>query len=131
MIYTLIEEYFETSVFQNITQLYFDTILQEILVNYPITEAKGLFMIDNKVCKDDYDMPYHIHILNGLIPSLFIYEKYLLTKGWIENSETEIYIKAYPWFTFHDANKLLKTKTYKGIKKLDETIDKNSVLNFS
>ena len=33
MRYTLIEEYFETSVFQNITQLYFDTILQLSLIH--------------------------------------------------------------------------------------------------
>lgn len=111
MKYTLIEEYFETQIFQDISQLYFDTVLHKMLVDCSITESKGLFVIDNKVLKDDYDMPYHIHILNGLIPSLFIYEKYLLMKGWIKNSEAERYIKTFILgFTFHDVNKLLKKK---------------------
>jgi hypothetical protein len=112
MTYQLIEQYFDTNIFQSITQLYFDTVLQDLLVKYPITEAKGLFVIDDEIRKDDYDMPYHIHVLNGLIPSLFVYEKYLEKKGWVKNSEVAIYIKTFILgFTFHDANKLLKTKT--------------------
>ncbi|MCI1778564.1 MAG: hypothetical protein LKI53_01240 [Bacteroidales bacterium] len=133
MEYKLIEQYFDTEIFQNITQLYFDTILQDLLVKYPITEAKGLFVIDNKVRKDDYDMPYHIHILNGLIPSLLIYEKYLAKKGWIENKEAELYIKTFILgYTFHDANKLLKAKSLQeALKELDKTIGQNeSVKNF-
>ncbi|MBK5261551.1 MAG: hypothetical protein JJE17_03125 [Peptostreptococcaceae bacterium] len=58
MEYKLIEQYFDTEIFQNITQLYFDTVLQDLLVRYPITEAKGLFVIDDKVRKDDYALPY-------------------------------------------------------------------------
>jgi len=81
MKYILIEEYFQTQVFQDITQLYFDTVLQDILIKHPITEAKGLFVRNDKIMKDEYDMPYHIHILNGLIPSLLIYEKYLIEKN--------------------------------------------------
>ena len=49
MKYKLIEEYFETQVFQDITQLYFDTVLQDVLTRHPITEAKGLFVRNNKV----------------------------------------------------------------------------------
>lgn len=133
MKYTLIEEYFETQIFQDISQLYFDTVLHEMLVDCSITESKGLFVIDNKVLKDDYDMPYHIHILNGLIPSLFIYEKYLLMKGWIKNSEAERYIKTFILgFTFHDVNKLLKKNDLQAsLIELDKTIEQNeSVLNF-
>ncbi len=133
MKYTLIEEYFETQIFQDITQLYFDTVLQDLLVQYSIIEAKGLFIANNKVRKDDYDMPYHIHILNGLIPSLFIYENYLLKQGWIDNSDTGVYIKTFILgFTFHDANKLLKITTLEdALIELDKTIEQNeSVLNF-
>lgn len=127
MKYRLIEHYFETNLFQSIVQNYFDTVLQDLLVKYPITEAKGLFIIDNKIKKDDFDMPYHIHILNGLIPSLLIYEKYLAKKGWIGNKETELYIKTFILgYTFHDANKLLKTKSLQeALKELDKTIGQN------
>ncbi|MFA5639478.1 MAG: hypothetical protein WC946_03195 [Bacteroidales bacterium] len=133
MKYSLIENYFETNLFQSIVQNYFDTVLQDLFVKYPITEAKGLFVIDDKVRKDDYDMPYHIHVLNGLIPSLLIYEKYLAKKGWIENKEAELYIKTFILgYTFHDANKLLKTKSLQeALKELDKTIGQNdSVKNF-
>ena len=133
MTYQLIEQYFDTNIFQSITQLYFDTVLQDLLVKYPITEAKGLFVIDDEIRKDDYDMPYHIHVLNGLIPSLFVYEKYLEKKGWVKNSEVAIYIKTFILgFTFHDANKLLKTKTLQeALTELDGTIGQNdSIMNF-
>lgn len=133
MTYQLIEQYFDTNIFQSITQLYFDTVLQDLLVKYPITEAKGLFVIDDEIRKDDYDMPYHIHVLNGLIPSLFVYEKYLEKKGWVKNSEVAIYIKTFILgFTFHDANKLLKTKTLQeALTELDRTIGQNdSIMNF-
>ena len=124
MKHTLIEEYFETQVFQDITQLYFDTVLQDILIKYPITEAKGLFVRNDKIMKDDYDMPYHIHILNGLIPSLLIYEKYLIEKKWIEIEETKLYIKTFILgYTFHDANKLLNIDNLQNaIKTLDTQI---------
>ncbi|MBP1617421.1 MAG: hypothetical protein H6Q14_1248 [Bacteroidetes bacterium] len=125
MKYALIEEYFETQVFQDITQLYFDTVLQDILKMHPITEAKGLFVRNNKVLKDDYDMPYHIHILNGLIPSLLIYEKYLIEKKWIEKDEAKLYIKTFILgYTFHDANKLLHIDSLKdAITALEEKIN--------
>lgn len=133
MTYQLIEQYFNTEIFQNITQLYFDTVLQDLLIKYPITEAKGLFVIDDKVQKNDYDMPYHIHILNGLIPSLLIYEKYLAKKDWIGNEKAELYIKTFILgYTFHDTNKLLKTESLQAaLKELDKTIGQNdSVKNF-
>lgn len=125
MKYTLIEEYFETQVFQDITQLYFDTVLPDILTKHPLTEAKGLFIRNNKVMKDDYDMPYHIHILNGLIPSLLIYEKYLIEKKWIEKDEAKLYIKTFILgYTFHDANKLLHIDRLKdAITALEEKIN--------
>ncbi|HZK03785.1 MAG TPA: hypothetical protein VFC94_05200, partial [Bacteroidaceae bacterium] len=133
MSYKLIEQYFDTEIFQNTTQLYFDTVLQYLLVKYPITEAKGLFVIDNIVRKDDYDMPYHIHILNGLIPSLLIYEQYLIKEKCIEKAETSLYLKTFILgYTFHDANKLLKTKSLQeAIKELDVTIgEEDSIKTF-
>jgi CRISPR-associated protein Csc3 len=125
MKYTLIEDYFSTSIFQEIVQTYFDTVLGEILQKYPIIDAKGLFAKNDKVFKDDFDMPYHIHILNGLIPSLLIYEKHLIEKDWINRIETEFYIRTFILgYTFHDANKLLKINSLQdAIKELNKTID--------
>jgi CRISPR-associated protein Csc3 len=125
MNYTLIEDYFTTSLFQQIVQTYFDTVLAEILQKHSIIEAKGLFVKNDQVLKDDFDMPYHIHILNGLIPSLLIYEKYLIEKDWINTKKAELYIKTFILgYTFHDANKLLNINSLQdAIKELDKTID--------
>jgi hypothetical protein len=126
MKYTLVENYFSTNLFQETVQLYFDTVLQDLLQK-PIIDAKGLFLINGEVKKDDFDMPYHIHILNGLIPSLLIYEKYLKQKDWI-NIEAELYIKTFILgYTFHDANKLLGNDNLQdAIKELDKIIDQYS-----
>ena len=125
MKYKLIEDYFETTLFQGIVQTYFDTVLGEILQKHPIIEAKGLFVKNDKVLKDDFDMPYHIHILNGLIPSLIIYEKHLIEKDWINSKETEFYIRTFILgYTFHDVNKLLNINSLQdAIKELDKIID--------
>lgn len=133
MKYSLIENYFSTSLFQEIVQSYFDTVLGELLTKHPITESKGLFIKNGKVMRDDYDMPYHIHILNGLIPSLFIYEKYLIEKDWLKNEKTELYIKVFILgYTFHDSNKLFRIDNLQNaIKELDKTIDQyNSIKIF-
>jgi hypothetical protein len=111
MKYQLIEEYFETSLFQRTVQEYFDTVLGKIIAENTTLSAKGLFIINGEVKRDFYDMPYHIHILNGLIPALFVYEKYLQQKGWTKSPQTELYLRIFILgFTFHDANKLLGTK---------------------
>lgn len=125
MKYTLIENYFSTSLFQEIVQTYFDTVLGELFHKHSVVEAKGLFVKNDKVLKDDFDMPYHIHILNGLIPSLLIYEKYLIEKDWINTKEAGLYIRTFILgYTFHDANKLQNTNGLQdAIKELDKTID--------
>jgi hypothetical protein len=130
MKYTLIENYFSTTIFQEIVQTYFDTVLGELLQKHSIVEAKGLFVKNDRVMKDDFDMPYHIHILNGLIPSLLIYEKYLIEKDWITKKEAELYIKVFILgYTFHDANKLLNIDSLQNaIKKLDNIIDQYATI---
>lgn len=113
MKYQLIEEYFETPLFQRIVQDYFNTVLGKIIAENTTLQAKGYYeyMKKGKVHHTDYyDMPYHIHILNGLIPILFVYEKYLTEKTWSVSTK-EVYLKILILgFTFHDANKLLGTK---------------------
>jgi hypothetical protein len=138
MKYQLIEEYFETSLFQRTVQDYFDTVLGKIIAENTTLSAKGLFIIKGEVKRDYYDMPYHIHILNGLIPALFVYEKYLQQKGWTESTETELYLKIFILgFTFHDANKLLGTESTRergdleiAVADLDNHVNKWSVTDF-
>ena len=127
--YFLTENYFSTSLFQEIVQKYFNTVFRELLLKHSIVEAKGLFVKNDEVKRDDFDMPYHIHILNGLIPSLLIYEHFLMKKEWI-NKEAELYIKAFILgYTFHDVNKLLDIDNLQNaIKELDIIIDNYSSL---
>ncbi len=136
MKYKLTEEYFETSIFQKTVQEYFDTVLKGILNYKDVIQAKGLFIIDGKVMADLYDMPYHIHILNGLIPSLFLYEKFLSVRGWIgkdteKNKEAEIYIKTFILgFTFHDADKFTGASWTNAFNELEKIKDKLLVSEF-
>lgn len=138
MKYQLIENYFHTELFQTTVQDYFDTVLGRIIANDATLSAKGLYIVDGKVKRDYYDMPYHIHILNGLIPALFVYEKYLQEKGWAEDTEMNLYLRIFILgFTFHDANKLLHTQQTKdrsdlevAVAELDNHVDKWEVKKF-
>lgn len=118
MKYQLIEQYFDTPLFQNTVQDYFDTVLGKIIADKTTLAAKGLYLVKGEVKRDYYDMPYHIHILNGLIPALLVYEKFLQQEGWTESPTADIYLRIFILgFTFHDANKLL------GIEKGDGRSD--------
>lgn len=141
MKYQLIEDYFETPLFQQTVQEYFDTVLGKILAENTTLQAKGYYEYmrkGNVHHTDYYDMPYHIHILNGLIPALFVYERYLKQKGWIENMQTELYLRIFILgFTFHDANKLLGTKGTRergdlevAVADLDNHVNRWSVTDF-
>ena len=111
MKYQLIENYFETALFQGVVRDYFDTVLGNIIAKNAIISAKGLFMVDGEQKRDYYDMPYHVHILNGLIPALLVYEHYMLEHGYVNDREAALYLKVFMLgFTFHDANKLLNTQ---------------------
>lgn len=122
MKYSLSQDYFETPLFRETVQAYFDTVLQVIWQDYTTTEAKGLFVKDTKeekgkVLSDHYDMPYATHVLAGLIPALQLYERHLLVKGWANEPIAKVYLKVFILgFTFHDANKLF------GIEPLDDAI---------
>ncbi len=138
MRYTLIENYFRSPLFQTAVQDYFDTVLGAIIKENTILPAKGLFKIKGEVKRDYYDMPYHIHILNGLIPALFVYEQYLIDKGWAESSKTDLYLRLFILgFTFHDANKLLGTEQTRersdleiAVALLDKHVDRWDVESF-
>ena len=134
MEYKLLEEYFETPVFQNTVQKYFDTVLNDILNYKDILSAKGWFNDDKtgKLIKADlYDMPYHIHILNGLIPALFVYEQLCIKEDLIEHEEIEKYLKTFMLgFTFHDTNKLTATNWENAFTELDKIINNFNVTEF-
>ncbi len=123
MKYQLIEDYFETPLFQRAVQDYFDTVLGRMMAENMNLSAKGLFIVNGEQKRDYYDMPYHIHILNGLIPALFVYEQYLLRKGWTEEPEADTYLRIFMLgFTFHDANKLLQVQQTEQKSDLEEAV---------
>ncbi|HRK29352.1 MAG TPA: hypothetical protein PK239_18895, partial [Chitinophagales bacterium] len=122
MQYQLIENYFNSRVFQHTVADYFDTVLAAMIKNDTLLQAKGLFSVNGVVKRDYYDMPYHIHILNGLMPALHIYEKYLEARGWLKDNPNQcvLYLKVFILgFTFHDANKLLHTEQTKDFADLE------------
>lgn len=132
MKYQLIENYFQTALFQEGVQHYFDTVLGKVIEQHTLLDAKGKFIKDGRLWKDYYDMPYHTHILIGLIPSLAIYEKFLQESSWIDSAESEIYLKVFILgYTFHDSNKLFDTDTLEqAIEGLEQRIYQYDVLSF-
>lgn len=123
MKYQLIEQYFDTPLFQNTIQDYFDTVLGKIIADKTTLAAKGLFVVKGEVKRDFYDMPYHIHILNGLIPALLVYEKFLQQEGWTESPTADVYLRIFILgFTFHDANKLLGIEKGNGRSDLENAM---------
>ena len=131
MKYSLVENYYVTNLFQEILQTYFDTVLKEILQKHSIIEAKGLFVKNNKVLKDCFDIPYHIHILNGLGTRGVMLGPYLANQlfQYIENKiplEREIDIKLYNKYvnTLNDpkADKFAKATAQLMLKKYQDKI---------
>lgn len=118
--YILIEEYYESALFQETVQSYFDTVLAALWSDHSMTETKGMFMVNGIEKRNDFDMPYPIHILNGLIPTLKIYEQYLKNKKEVENPDSEKWLKVFMLgFTLHDANKLVRIEEQKGKSDLE------------
>lgn len=130
MKYQLIENFFETKLFQKTIQDYFEIVLSDMIRNNSETVAKGLYVKDGEILRDYYDMPYHIHILNGLLPVLTFYEKYLIIKKWIDEPEIEIYLKILICaFTFHDINKIFNSESSKDKSDLENAISELSKHN--
>jgi hypothetical protein len=122
--YQLIEEYFDTQLFQETVQHYFDTVLAALWTDHTLTETKGRFVVNGAEKRNDFDMPYPIHILNGMIPTLKIYEQYLVKKGYADNPESEIWLKVFILgFTLHDANKLVRIEAQKGKTDLELALE--------
>ncbi len=131
MRYKLTEQYFRTDMFQQTVGLYFDTVLKGLLNLRPVIQAKGLFEIDGKVKSDLYDMPYHIHILNGLIPALFVYEYFCEQRGLLEHEDMGKYLKTLILgFTFHDSDKLIGQTWDAALSNVEKMTERLNVKSF-
>lgn len=105
--------FFKSRLFNDVTQLLLDTLLPSIVKQYGLISAKGGTgrNFTGKLAESIYnstDMPYHIHILNGLIPSLKLLEEKFEQEQWLHNPELILYLKCFiVGFTFHDINKIV------------------------
>ncbi|NME70543.1 hypothetical protein [Flammeovirga aprica] len=92
---------------QQVLDQLFKTLFPALIEQYGIREAKGYFKTD-KIVYDSYDMPYHIHILQGLFPSIQVFEKSIIGLGEESNDDYEVWLKVFCLgFFLHDANKLI------------------------
>lgn len=106
-------DYFQTGLMNQFTDLYQATLLQNLVKHYVLTSAKGSTQFPEYP-----DMPYHIHILNGLYPALLLLEQHLKKEGISESEELKAYLKCLiVGFTLHDINKLV------GIPDLDHAVE--------
>ncbi len=109
--------YFKTQLFNETTNEYNEIILTNLIKHYKLTTAKG-----SSKYKLLSDMPYHIHIINGIYPALLLFEE-LLQKEQIENKSIEHFLKVFMVaFTLHDLNKLTDEDDLK------QTIEKDLLL---
>lgn len=113
--------YFETALFNQIFDSYQRTVLKNLIKHYTLYTAKG-----SSVYRKLSDMPYHVHILNGLYPSALLLEEILRRNGFEEaltgnsslSEKLERYLKSFILgFTLHDINKLT------GIQNLKQAVE--------
>lgn len=96
--------YFRSKIFNELINDYNELVLSELMKNYILVSAKGTSRF-----KDLPDVPYYIHILNGLYPASLLLEEYLLKEygNLEENEELKKFIKSFfIGYTLHDINKL-------------------------
>lgn len=118
MKYELSQGTFALEKSQLIVELFLDTSYRCVIKEFGIREAKGLFETDSTLY-DGYDMPYHIHILQGLIPAVQVFELKVIKEGEQNNPDYEIWLKVFCLgFLFHDANKLLEGSLLHAFKEI-------------
>ncbi len=114
---------FKTKLFNVTVNEYFDTVFKELVEKYLLISAKGGSgfgfehspKLQESIIKYE-DMPYHIHILNGMIPALKIYEQQLQENGQINHKSIPTLLKVLlVGFTFHDLNKLVGKSLEDGV----------------
>lgn len=129
MIHTTIRGYFNSELFNTVTGEYFKGFLDEFIKQYVLVSAKGSsgqqFQANSKLFDkvlNQYDMPYHIHIINGLLPALKLLEERFKKEGWLEQKESPLFLRCFiVGFTLHDVNKLT------GIDELNESVEQSLV----
>lgn len=115
---------FDTRLFNVTVNDYFDTVFKKLVEQYLLYSAKGgsgfgfedTPKLQESIIKYE-DMPYHIHILNGMIPALKFYERQLQEEGIINHEDIPDLLKVLlVGFTFHDLNKLVGKSLEAGVK---------------
>jgi hypothetical protein len=129
---------FSTSLFNKISQQFLDTLLVNILRDdqLRLKSAKGATGRDfegklaEKISQST-DMPYHVHILNGLFPTLKLMEEKFKEKLQL-NDKAETLLRCFiVGFTFHDINKLVQVELEVAVENnLEELCEKLEVSIF-
>lgn len=129
---------FSTTLFNNISQQFLETLLMNILRNdeLRLKSAKGATgrgfegKLAEKISQST-DMPYHVHILNGLFPTLKILEKKFQEKGKLD-AKAETLLRCFiVGFTFHDINKLVQVELEIAVEhNLEELCQRLNVSDF-
>lgn len=107
---------FQTDLFNEVFHQYMETLYSELVKQYTLTSAKGgsgfefrdkpKKLYDAIVAGDD--MPYHIHILNGIVPAFKLLEYFLKERNELNRVGLKEYLKALlVGFTLHDTDKLV------------------------
>lgn len=114
--------FFQTELFNRTNQLYLSTLFSNLAKSYSLISAKGSTgkkFSDKKLSlsvQNQIDMPYHIHILNGLLPALKLLEQHLKQRNLIEKREIVTFLKTLiVGFTFHDINKIVDKELQQAI----------------
>jgi hypothetical protein len=106
-------DYFKTQIFNRISREYLDTIFKSLVNKYSLVSAKGStgkWSTSTNITKTVIammDMPYHMHILNGIFPAMKLLEEILIKENKIDKKGLDSFIKTLlVGFTLHDINKL-------------------------
>jgi len=106
-------DYFKTQIFNQTSREYLDTVFKRLVNKYSLVSAKGStgkgFSSKNlaESVMAMMDMPYHMHILNGIFPAMKLLEEVLIKDNKIDNQGLDSFIKTLlVGFTLHDINKL-------------------------
>ncbi len=120
---------FNSRLFNNVTQEFLSTLLLNIVKDdeFRLRSAKGgsgrgfTGQLAEKIVQSA-DMPYHIHILNGLFPALKLLEQRFTQEKWMDREEADRLLRCFVvGFTFHDINKLVEAEG------LNEAVEVNIV----
>ena len=128
MIQVRLRDFFSTELFNVVIGTYFENFLGNFIERYLLYSAKGSSGRDfrdrrGETVKSQFDMPYHVHILNGLLPTLKMLEERFKKEGWDQpdkREQADTFLRCFViGFTFHDINKLTD------VDDLNESVDQH------